>query len=135
MRHLLLNNVYHHSSLKSNSTILKKKKKLLVVCTTHVPFKDHLGNIYTQTEGVLYFLTSIWTILKISNKLNKPTIYERYIDDIKQLITFTELKDNFEKKKLLKFTFEFDINKKKRSLCSMYLMIINFPIHSFKKII
>ena len=26
--------------------------KLLLTCTTEVPFYDHLGNIYIQTDGV-----------------------------------------------------------------------------------
>lgn len=27
-------------------------KKILIMCTTEVPFYDHLGNIYTQIDGV-----------------------------------------------------------------------------------
>ena len=47
-----MNNIYNNPSLsplKINSNILWK---LLLTCTTEVPFYDHLGNIYVQTDGV-----------------------------------------------------------------------------------
>ena len=49
---IIINNIYNNPSLpplKINSNILRK---LLLTCTTEVPFYDHLGNIYVQTDGV-----------------------------------------------------------------------------------
>ena len=49
---IIINNIYNNPSLsplKINSNILWK---LLLTCTTEVPFYDHLGNIYVQTDGV-----------------------------------------------------------------------------------
>ena len=48
----IINNTYNNPSippLKINPNILRK---LLLTCTTEVPFHDHLGNIYVQTDGV-----------------------------------------------------------------------------------
>ena len=49
---IIINNIHNNPSLpplKINPNILRK---LLLTCTTEVPFYDHLGNIYVQTDGV-----------------------------------------------------------------------------------
>ena len=49
---ILINDIYNDPSLpplKINPNILRK---ILLTCTTQVPFHDHLGNIYVQTDGV-----------------------------------------------------------------------------------
>lgn len=113
---IILRNIYHLPSLpllKVNSTILKKKK--LVACTTHIQFNDHFGNIYTQPDGMvmgspsgpIFFMAHLEN--KIVNKLNKPTVYIRYIYDTfiqtKSIDDVIELRDNFEKHSPLKFSF------------------------------
>ena len=48
----IINNIYNNPSLpplKINPNILRK---LLLTCTTVVPFHDHFGNIYVQTDGL-----------------------------------------------------------------------------------
>ena len=49
---IIINNIYNNPSLpplKINPNILRK---LLLTCTTEVPFHDHLGIIYVDTDGV-----------------------------------------------------------------------------------
>ena len=49
---IIINSIYNNTSLlpiKINPNILRKT---LLTCATEVPFHDHLGNIYVQTDGV-----------------------------------------------------------------------------------
>lgn len=87
----MLNSICPHASilsLKTNPTIIKKK---LLSSTTQVSFQDHIANINTQTDdivtssclGTLFSNFNKATIEnKIFNKINKPIIHAKYIDDI-----------------------------------------------------
>ena len=86
---IIINNIYNNPSLpplKINSNILRK---LLLTCTTEVPFYDHLGNIYVQTDGVSmgsvlgpifsnFYMSDLEN--RIFNGTKKPPIYLRYVD-------------------------------------------------------
>ena len=122
---IIINNIYNNPSLpplKINPNILRK---LLLTCTTEVPFHDHLGNIYIQTDGV-----SIGSVLgpifsnfymsdlknRIFNSIKKPLIYLRYVDDILILANninkINILQDTFQKNSVLNFTHELNKNNK-----------------------
>ena len=87
----IINNIYNNPSLlpfKINPNIFWE---ILLICTSEVPFPDHLGNIYIQTDGV--FMGSILGPIfsnfhmsdfenRIFNSIRKPSIYLRYVDDI-----------------------------------------------------
>ena len=87
---IIINNIYNNSSflIKTNSNIIGK---ILLICTTEVPFHDHFGNIYIQTDGLSMgsVLGPIFSNVntsnlenKIFNSIRKPSIYLRYVDDI-----------------------------------------------------
>lgn len=90
---IILNDIYHHSFLlpkKINSTMLKKTT-FYYTSTTQAPFYDHLGDINIQTDGIsmgsphsplFSYLCMANLENRICNKMNKSTIYARYIDDI-----------------------------------------------------
>ena len=106
---IIINDIYNNPSLrplKINPNILRK---ILLTCTTEVPFHDHLGNIYVQTNGVSMgsVLGPIFSNVYISdlentvfNCMRKPPIYLRYVDDILILandIDEIKLQDTFQK--------------------------------------
>ena len=85
--------------------------KLLLTCTTEVPFHDHLGNIYIQTDGVSmrsvlgpifskFYMSDLEN--RIFNSIKKPPIYLRYVNDILILANninkINILQDTFQKK-------------------------------------
>lgn len=61
---IISNNIYRHYSIpplkitptkkKKTAITMSTKKKIffLLACTRHVPLNDHLGNIYSPTDGV-----------------------------------------------------------------------------------
>ena len=70
---IIINNIYNNPSLpplKINPNILRK---LLLTCTSEVPFHEHLGNIYVQTDGESMgsVLGPIFSNLYISNLENR----------------------------------------------------------------
>ena len=108
--------------LKINANILRK---LLLTCTTEVPFYDHLGNIYVQTDGVSMgsvlgpiFSNFYMSVLenRIFNSINKNPIYLRYVDDILILTNnineINILQDTFQNNSVLNFTHELNKNNK-----------------------
>ena len=114
----IINNIYNNPSLPSlkiNPNILRK---ILLTCTTEVPFHDHLGNIYIQTDGVSMgsVLGSIFSNFcmsdlenKIFTSIRRHSIYLRYVDGIHILNDINEiniLQDTFQKNSVLNFTHE-----------------------------
>ena len=111
---IIINDIYNNPSLlplKINPDILRK---LLLTCTTEVPFHDHLGNIYVQTDGVSmssaqgpifsnFYMSDLKN--KIFNSIKKPPIYQRYVDDILILVNNINeiiiLLDTFQKNSVL----------------------------------
>ena len=88
---IIINNIYNNPSLSPLKINPNRFRKILLTCTTEVPFYDHLGNIYVQTDGVS--LGSVLGLIfsnfymydlenKILNSIKKPPIYLRYVDDI-----------------------------------------------------
>ena len=90
---IIINNIHKNlplSLLKINY-LLVYFEKILLACATEVPFHDHLGNIYLQTNGV-----SIGSVLgpifsnfymsdlknKTFNSIRKHPVYLGYVDDI-----------------------------------------------------
>ena len=122
---IIINNIYNNPSLpplKTNPNILRK---LLLTCTTEVPFHDHLGNIYVQTNGVSmgsilgpifsnFYMSDLEN--RIFNSIKKPPIYLRYIDDILILANnineINILQDPFQKNSVLNFTHELNKSNK-----------------------
>ena len=122
---IIINNIYNNPSLpplKINSNILRK---LLLTCTTEVPFYDHLGNIYVQTDGVSmgsvlgpifsdFYMSDLEN--RIFNSTKKPPIYLRYVDDILILTNnineINILQDTFQNNSVLNFTHELNKNNK-----------------------
>lgn len=119
---IILNSIYTNNSIPPPSIL----KKLLHTCTTKVPFYDHNGNIYTQTNGVSmgnslgpcfsnYYTSHVENTIFI--QVHKPKIYIRYIDDIfilaNNIKEIGTLKTTFEKNSVLNFTYELSQKKKK----------------------
>ena len=132
---IIINNIYNNPSLpplKINPNILRK---LLLTCTTEVPFYDHLGNIYVQTDGASMgsvpgpnFSNFYMSDLEngIFNSIKKPTIYLRYVDDILILTNnineINILQDTFQNNSVLNFTHE--LNKNNKMFSSILTIII-----------
>ena len=122
---MIIDNIYNNPSLpplKINPNILQK---LLLACTTEVPFHDHLGNIYIQTDGVCmgFVLGPIFINFYMSdlenrsfNSIQKPPIYLRYIDNIlivaNNINEINILQDTFQKYSVLNFTHELNKSNK-----------------------
>ena len=112
----IINNIYNNPPLKINPNILRK---LLLTCTTEVPFHDHLGNIYIQTDSISMgsVLGPIFSNFYMSdlenrffNSIKKRPIYLRYVDDILILANnfnkINILQDTFQKNSVLNFIHE-----------------------------
>ena len=125
---IIINNIYNNPylpPLKINPNILRK---LLLTCTTEVPFHDHFGNIYVQTDGVSmgFVLSPIFSNFYMSdlenrffNSIKKPPIYLRYVDILILANNINEiniLQDTFQKNSVLNFTHELNKNNKISSL-------------------
>ena len=88
---VIINNIYNNPSLPPLKINPNRLRKILLTCTTEVPFHDHLGNIYVQTDGVTMrsVLGSIFINFYVSNlenkifsSIRKPIRYLRFVDDI-----------------------------------------------------
>ena len=88
---IIMNNIYFNLSLPPLKINLNILWKILLTCTTEIPFYDQLANIYTQKDGVSmglilgpifsnFYMSNLEN--KIFNKIKKPSIYLRYVDDI-----------------------------------------------------
>ena len=122
---IIINNIYNNPylpPLKINPNIFRK---LLLTCTTEVPFYDHLGNIYVQTDGVSmgsvlgpifsnFYMSDLEN--RIFNSIKKPSIYLRYVDDILILTNninkINILQDTFQNNSVLNVTHELNKNNK-----------------------
>ena len=123
---MIIENVYNHPSIPPPAIQTKILEKLLLTCTTKVPFYDPSSHIYIQIDGISIGSPLGPTITEfyksyIKNKIfkttiTKPKIYVRYVEDIFIATHFydeiNELKQTLEKNCELKFTTEFNINKK-----------------------
>ena len=123
--YIIINNIYNNPPLpplKINPNILQK---LFLICTTEVPFHDHLGNIYVQTDGVSmgsilgpifsnFYMSNLEN--RIFNSIKNPPIYLRYVDDIlifaNNINKINILLDTFQKNSVLNFTHELNKNNK-----------------------
>ena len=116
--------MYNNSSLlphKINPNILPKT---LLTCTTEVPFYDHLGYTYTQKDSVsmesvlgpIFRNFYMSDLEKKFDKIKKPSIYQRYVDDILILAYDTNemniLEDIFPKISVHNFIHELNKNNK-----------------------
>ena len=108
--YIIINNIYNNPSLpplKTNPNILRK---ILLTCTTEILFYDHLGNINTPKDSVSmrsvpgpifsnFYMSDVEN--KILNKIKKPSIFFRYVDDIiilaNDINEVNMLKDIFQK--------------------------------------
>ena len=103
---------------------------------------DHLGNIYTLKEGVSmgsvlglifgnFFLSELEN--KIFNKIKKPSIYLRYVDNIIILTNVIKeinmLQDIFQKDSVFNFTHE--LNKNNKISFLVVLIETNYNNNSF----
>ena len=122
---IILQHVYNHPTIKPPkipSTILKQ---LLELCTKQSPFRCPRGKYYLQVEGVAMgsplgptFANFYMGHLEQSTfqDITKPNIYARYVDDIfidiENEEKLLELKQIFENKSVLKFTYELHTQNK-----------------------
>ena len=123
---IIIQHVYNHPTLHAPKISQNILKQLLQLCTKELPFKSPDGSLYKQVDGVamgspLGPCFSNFYMGNLENKIFensnlKPNIYGRYVDDIflqianeQQLI---QLKDEFESKSVLKFTYELSVHNK-----------------------
>ena len=123
---IILNHVYNHPTLRAPKMSQEILKQLLQLCTSELPFKSPDGSIYKQVDGVAmgsplgpcfanFYIGNLEN--KIFQNLNlKPHLYGRYVDDIFLQINnehqLIELKNEFERRSVLKFTYELNIDGK-----------------------
>ena len=84
---IIINNIYNNPSLpplKINPTIFRK---LLLTCTTEVPFHDHLGNIYVQTDGFCPIFSSFY-VSDLENKIFNSIKNLQYTQDMLTIYLF-----------------------------------------------
>ena len=123
---IIIHNVYNHPTLHAPKISQNILKQLLQLCTKELPFKSPDGNIYKQLDGVAmgsplgpcfsnFYMGSLESKIFQNSNL-KPHIYGRYVDDIflqianeQQLI---QLKNEFESRSVLKFTYELSVSNK-----------------------
>ena len=135
---------YNHESLPPPKIPPKIIKELLLLCTTGTIFKDPRNNIYQQIDGVAmgsplgptfsnFYMGNLEKILFEKKTINKPMIYCRYVDDIFILAQdekeILDLKNNFEKFSVLKFSIENNIDGK---LPFLDVMVNNKNSSTFK---
>ena len=123
---IIIQNIYNHPvlpPLKIKPNILRK---LLLACTTQVPFFDHVGNIWVQTDGVSmgsvlgplfsdFYMAHLESKI-LNHKIKKPKLYLRYVDDIliatKDINEIQELQQTFQNNLVLKFKYELNTDNK-----------------------
>ena len=74
--YIIINNIHNNPSLPPLKIIPNILRKLLLTCTSEVPFQDHLGNIYVQTNGlsmgfVLGLIFSNFYMCDLENRIFK----------------------------------------------------------------
>ena len=122
---IIIQCTYHHPTIPPPKMPAKILKSLLELCTRGAPFTAPDGKMYLQVEGVAmgsplgptfanFYMGNLEN--KVFDKIDKPSIYVRYVDDCflqidneKQLDI---LKYHFEKNSVLKFTYELSVDKK-----------------------
>jgi hypothetical protein len=117
--------VYSHPTLPAPSIPKKILLDLLRLCTSESPFRTPDNKIYRQTNGVAmgsplgptfaeYYMCEIENRV-LSDELNKPELYCRYVDDIFVVVRDEEqlmnLRMAFEMNSDLKFTYELGQNR------------------------
>ena len=101
---------------------------MLLVCTTESIFRYPNGDLKKQVDGVAmgsplgplfanYYMGNLETqVLSSLSPDLTPVAYCRYVDDVFLLVhkahVLYNLKDLFERKSVLKFTYEIETNKK-----------------------
>ena len=123
---IILKYVYENENIPAPKLSKGILSKLLLACTTEAPFRAPDGHLYRQVDGVamgsplgVLFANAYMCFVedRVLQKMGtRPYIYKRYIDDIfiqieseTQLI---ELRDEFERNSVLKFTYEVGLNGK-----------------------
>ena len=123
---IILNHVYNNDLLRKPNIPKVIMKRLLKTCTTECPFYSPTGEIYVQKDGIsmgtpLGPTFANYYMCELENNAfatlsNKPKVYCRYVDDcflmIDNIDQLHRLKKYFEDNSVLKFTTEFEINKK-----------------------
>ena len=121
---IILKHTYEHPTIPPPKVPRDILRELLIICTTKVPFTNVDGKMYIQKDGVSmgsplgptfanYYMAELET--KVFAESSKPNIYARYVDDIFCSCTEEELKrikEIFEEKSVLKFTYEAPQNNK-----------------------
>ena len=95
---------------------------ILQICTQEAPFRHIDGSLYRQTDGIAmgsplgpifanFYMSDLEArVLKGIDLQNKPLLYLRYVDDIIIIVQeeqhLYDLKENFEKESVLRFTTE-----------------------------
>ena len=123
---IIVKHVYNHITLAPPKIPELILRELLSICTKEMPFKTPDGSLYKQTDGVAmgsplgplfanFYMGDLETNVFNSSNV-KPHIYARYVDDIfiqvendKQI---SDLKLEFEKRSVLKFTIEKNVQNK-----------------------
>ena len=123
---IIIQRAYNHKTIRPPHISQPTLRKLLQLCTKESPFMCPSGDLYLQIEGVAmgsplgptfanYYMGHLEeTILDID--IQKPKLYGRYVDDIFLLVNnqseIEHLKQLYEHKSILKFTYELNINNK-----------------------
>ena len=123
---IILNNTYEHSTMAPPRIPRNIMKHLLEICTTKTPFRNLDGDLFVQKEGVSmgsalgptfanFYMCHLENKVLKDNRIPKPLLYIRYIDDICVVVNNFEclvmLKQALEDNSVLKFTFETEVKK------------------------
>ena len=124
---IILENTYNHNKLPPPDIPRHILKEFLHICNTATPFQAPDGTIYCQVDGVsmgcclgptfanFYMCNLENQILPTISNFDK-CVYSRYVDDIFLAVPNYHVLDNikkqFERHSVLKFTHEIEINRK-----------------------
>ena len=123
---IIIKYVYHHPILPPPKIPQNIMRGFLSICTKESPFRSPTGTLYLQIEGVAMgsplgptfagFYMGDLEYNVFNNYYTKPNIYVRYVDDIFLQINnsdqLTDIKDIFQQKSVLTFTYELHVNNK-----------------------
>ena len=121
---IIIKHVYHHPTLPQPKIPQNILREFLSICTKESPFRSPTGTLYLQIEGVAMgsplgptfagFYMGDLEYNVFNNHYTKPSIYVRYVDDIFVQINnsdeLTDIKELFQEKSVLTFTYELHTN-------------------------
>ena len=124
---IILQHVYESTTEDPPKIPKHSMEALLRICTTRTPFRNLNGDIYVQREGVSmgnplgptfanFYMCDLENNVFLDYPDLKPILYVRYVDDVCIIVDkfdkLVKLKQMFEARSVLTFTYETEVEKK-----------------------